>query len=409
MAVAGAGAGAPKPVVKPSTPKFGLDVTSFVDDTHINIRIRTSKDSTPCALGVIIFQNHKQVLATDTDAIGFLEHKVPYVQTAKKQIFSFEVFLKDSTEKGYVEVEIPEKAAPVAGAIKSDPQKIILIRTSDGKGHFKVFIRVIKAHGYGLLLNVDVIFNNTKYVVKTDKRGIGEFIVPGVIAPGADLPLQAIVSGIEDHARIRITRPKRRGKRRKKFSAAWFFKTNNGRAFLLMCTAAVFWVWAICIGVGQPLFHQNWFRNDDGFSKQELVYNQVMEQAFPEQTHPIRPTEVSGHWHHWIWKAAFILTLIFLIYGPLSLREEIAEEFGLVVERLRDRDYVQAGDPWFEKLVAWSGAYAVARHKEPVVTSTDSSTPAPTRKGPMWSEFPVHLVSDAVVEFVPAIFRAMFK
>jgi hypothetical protein len=176
-----------------------------------------------------------------------------------------------------------------------------------------------------------------------------------------------------------------------------------------MCTAAAFWIWAICLGVGQPLFHQNWFRNDDGFSKQELVYNQTMETAFPEQIHPVRPTEVSGHWHHWIWKTAFILTLIFFIYGPLSLREEIAEEFGIVVERLRDRDYVQAGDPWFEKLVAWSGAYAVARHKEPVVSSADSSAPAPAHKSTMWSEFPVHLLSDAVVEFVPAIFRAMFK
>jgi len=444
----GPGTGTPKPV-KSSTPKFGLDVTSFVDASNINLRIRTSKDGTPCALNVIIHSNYKQVAQTDTDIIGFLEYKIPYTQTDKKQVFTLEVFMKDSNEKSLLTVEIPEKEK--ATASKNDPQKIVLIRTHDGAGNFRIFIRVIKAQGYGLPVNVDIIFDGRRYLRKTNDRGIAVFDVPRVIAAGEEFPLQAIVSGIEDHARLKINRRSPRVGGPALWTLDWFFRTNNGRAFILMCMVAFFWIWSIAIGIGQPLFNQGWFRNDDGFSKQELIYNRVMTDAYTSinvaesvgkakpaetpkpwykrawksvfgdkaiannkiPTPQIMPTEVPGHWHHLIWKIAVILTLILLIYGPLSLREEIAEEFGIVVERLMDREYAQAGDPWFERLVTWSGAYSVARNKANISSSPSSSDAIPAsshaHKDTMWNEFPVHLASDAIVEFVPAIFRAIFR
>lgn len=443
----GSGTGAPKPT-KTANPKFGLEVTSFVDDSNINLRIRTSKDSAPCALNVIIHSNYKQVAQTDTDIIGFLEYKVPYAQTDKKQVFTLEVFMKDSNEKSLLTVEIPEKEK--ATASKNDPQKIVLIRTHDGAGHFRIFIRVIKAQGYGLPVNVDIIFDGQRYSRKTNDRGIAAFDVPRVIAAGEEFPLQAIVSGIEDHARLKIHRRSPRAGGPALWTRAWFLGTNNGRAFILMCTVAFFWLWSIAIGIGQPFLNQGWFRNDDGFSKQELVYNRVMTDAYTSinaaatekvkstetakpwykrawksvfgdksiannkiPTPQIMPTKVPGHWHHLIWKTAVVLTFVLLIYGPLSLREEIAEEFGIVVERLMDREYAQAGDPWFERLVAWSGAYSVARNKANISSSTSSSDSTQASnsayKETMWSEFPVHLASDALVEFVPAIFRAMMR
>ena len=135
-----------------------------------------------------------------------------------------------------------------------------------------------------------------------------------------------------------------------------------------------------------------------------------------ESSLAIAPTKVPGKWHHFIWKIAVILTLVFLIYGPLSLREEIADEVGRVVENMRDRDYAQAGDPWFEKLVAWSGTYAVARNKQASVSAsatTSSGQPvaansASAEKKGGWSSFPMHLASDTIVEILIAISRALF-
>ncbi len=397
----------------PRTPRMSIEATSIVDATDIRIRLRTAKNGLPEAQRVIVHQNYREVGRVTTDTSGFYDFVAPYVQTARKQTIVFEFFLETGIEKTMVTVEIPEvAAAPKA----DDPQKVVLIRTHDGCGNFKVLIRVIKAQGYGLETDVDILFDGIKTKRKTNSRGLYQFPVPGVIAEGTNLPLRVFVSGIEDPATIKISRPRTRSVGPSRFSPEWFLLTNNGRAFILMCLAAFFWVFAILIGVGQPLFHENWFRGKDGLSKQEITYNRVIEQAYSKaeaKTLVIAPTKVPGHWHHMVWKIAIILTLIFLIYGPLSLREEIAEEIGRAVENLRDRDYAQAGDPWFEKLVAWSGSYAVARNRQATVSASASTTSssAPTaheeKKGG-WSSFPMHLASDAIVEILPAIFRAMF-
>lgn len=397
-------------------PKLGLEATTFVDANNINIRIRTSRGIFPGPQMVLIHRDHQEVARVITDTAGFYNYADSYTQIDKKQVFLFEVFLAAGTEKASLTVEIPEKEVVITK--KDDPQKVILIRTNDGNGNFRVFIRLLKMQGYGLETDVDVIFDGNRYAVRTDNRGLYCFCVPRSIQPGENFPLQVIVNGIEDHARLKIARrnPRLHGPRR--FSPAWFFRTNNGRAFILMCLALVFWTWAAIIGIGKPLIHAYLFRGDNGLSRLEMTYNKVMEQAYEAdaKTLVIQPTEVPGGWHHVIWKIAVILTLILLIYGPLSLREEIAEEISLAVENMMDRDYVKAGDPWFEKLVAWTGTYAVARNKQATASSVVSDSSATKKsatpdahKKEAWGHFPLYLLSDIVAEFVPAIFRAIFR
>ena len=188
---------------------------------------------------------------------------------------------------------------------------------------------------------------------------------------------------------------------------------------MLMCLAAFFWCWALLIGIGQPMIHDNIFRGENNLSQQEMLSNRVMTQAYGAKAPQFAPVESSEHWHHAIWKIALVLTLIFFIYGPLSLREEIAEEVGQFVERMMDREYAQAGDPWFEKLVAWSGAYAVSRQRAvPTVTAQVSTATASTGEAAnaaapttpsIWSEFPVHLASDAVIGLLGALSRSIVR
>ncbi len=387
-------------------PKFSIEATSVVDANNINVRLRTAKNAVPESLEVLVYVNNLATGRFTTNSAGFYNYALPYTEKAKKQTISIEFYLETSTEKATIMVEIPElPAAPT-----NDPSKIILIRTSDTLGNFRVLIRVLREGGYGLSTDVNLIFENNRYLVHTDNAGLYTFCIPRLIAPGENLPLQAIVNGIEDAASIRISRRTLRVPSPTRMSAQWLLGTNNGRAFILMCLATFFWIFALVIGIGKPIFHENIFRGENGLSTQEMTYNRVMTQVYADKAITFAPNEVSGQWHHVIWKIAIILTLILLVYGPLSLREEIAEEISRAVENMRDREYAQAGDPWFEKLVAWTGSYAVARNRNLAVSATASSqtTEASTDKKSGWGNFPMLLASDAIVEIVPAIVRAMF-
>lgn len=437
-----------------ATPKkasYGLELTSTVTENEIILRIRTSKNGSPAALETIIHRDRKEVSRNTSADDGFLEYKTSYSLSDKKQTTEFEVFLKESTEKASATIDLPEKSVSKTDKSDSDdPQKVILVRLHDGEGNFRVFVRVLKAKGYGLSTTVDLLTRTEKYTVKTNSRGVAVWNFPGIVAPGDDQEIKAVVNGIENHAKLRIRRLRSRVDRPEAFSARWWFGTNNGRAFILMCLAGIFWITAFIIGIGQPLIHPNLFRGEDGLSKQEVLYNRVIADyqkdlaidltvaapakpiGFWQKTwkkitsffNPkekekdqmaIQPTKSPRHWHHGVWIIATILTICFLIYGPWSLREEISEEVSLAVESMLDNDYAQSGDPWFERLVAWTGSYAVARNVTPKISvaAVDSDaegnvSASPEQKENVWSELPVHLVSSALLKIVPAIFRAMF-
>lgn len=421
---------------------YGIELVTSVTDTDVILRVRTIKDGAPTALQVIIQCNRVEVQRTVSGLDGFLNYSTPYTLTDRKQKLEFEIFLTESPEKASATIDLPEKSAPEVGKPSDDPQKVVLVRLHDGAGNFRVFVRVLKAGGYGLATTVDLLSQTKKYTVKTNERGVAVWNVPGVIAPGDSQEVKVVVNGIENHAKLKIRRLPSRACRPKRFSIDWLFKTNNGRAFILMCLAGIFWLWAFIIGIGQPLIHPNLFRGEDGLSKQEVLYNRVIADyqkdlaieppvAAPpkpvgfwkkifgpkekeKDQMAIQPTKSPGKSHHAIWIIATILTLIFLVYGPLSLREEISEEVSLAVEGMLDNDYAQSGDPWFERLVAWTGSYAVANVAPKIsVAAVDSDAAAnasgsQTHKKSVWDELPVYLVSSTLFKIVPAIFRAMF-
>ncbi|MDP3837264.1 MAG: hypothetical protein Q8Q67_04145 [bacterium] len=397
-----------------ATPKFSIELNATVTPAGvITLRLRAGKDGIPQALEFLIFRNGVQIVSSTTGTDGFYNYTETNAPTASPQIFTFEAYLKDSVVKATSRIDIPAITAANT-ATANDPEKCILIRRHDGFGNFRSFIRVLKSRGYGVETDVDIIYQNNRHTVRTDARGIATWDVPGVINPGDDETVVAIVNGIEDHAKLRIRR-RILVPRPPRFSRA-YFGTNNGRAFILLSLAALFMIWAFIIGIGQPLIHETMFRDKEtGLSKQEQLHNRILADAYGQSiAEPpnsdieialIKGSESPGHWHHWIWKIAFALFFISISYGIFSQREEIAEEVSIAIERIIDRDYVQSGDPWFERMVAFTGAYSVARN--PAIISADGSA-APTKKRSIWSEFPVHLASDAITEILPAIFRAIF-
>lgn len=395
----------------PRSPQKGISVDLTTQGETYYFSIRTSEGSQSASMGVIFMKDGQRLRDVATDQNGFYFFEATHPQTDVEQKVKYVFSLHQGVEKAEFLLEIPAKPS-TATPKKDDPQKVVLIRLKKPNGDFAVFCRVLKPLGYGMKVDVDLLAEGNRHTCSTDDTGILIWDFPYQVLPGEEKRVEVVVDGIEDHAKINLKRLKTRRPRRGGIPGFFDFRTNNGRSRILLILVAILWIVALSIGTGPAAINQGLFREENGLSVQEQRINNINSQYFPSEEEIFKSKEVSsGGFNHFIWKAALILTLVLLIYGPLSLREEIAEEFSLAVEKLKDREYAQAGDPWFEKLVAWSGSYAVARSSDvkAVTTSSSNDQTMPNKKKGLWQHLPVHLISDAIVEFIPLVFKVLFK
>lgn len=391
--------------------KITVDLTAQGENFHFSIR--TADGTRAEAMGVVIMKDGQRLRDVTTDQDGFYFFQATHPQTGVEQKIKYIFTLQQGTEKAEFLLEIPARSAQT-GPKKDDPQKVVLIRLKKPNGDFAVFCRVLKPLGYGMKVDVNLLAEGNRHKLSTDDTGILIWDFPYQVLPGEEKKVEVVVDGIEDHAKINLKRLRPKRPRR---WGRWGFldpKTNNGRSIILLILVTVLWIVALSVGTGPAVINDKLFIGDSGLSLQQQRSNAVTSQYFGSKVELFpSKAEVGGLWIRNLWKAALLLTFVFMVYGPLSLREEIAEEFSLAVEKLKDREYAQAGDPWYERLVAWSGSYAVARNKEARATASSTTNQAEaaapnTRKG-MWQHFPVHLASDAIVEFIPLILKVLFK
>lgn len=323
----------------------------------------------------------------------------------EEQTRTFEIKLPGHKVDESREIIIPAKVK--IAVPDNDPEKLVLSRFHDGNGNFRVHIRVLKHRGVAVQTMVSIWYRGTYYQVPTGASGEAVFDVPGTLQCGDSFQLSATVSGITDAAKLKISRPRLAIQTVPSFTRDWWIGTNNGRAFLMLCFSAFLWLFCLMIGTGEPIINDMTFRSEEtGFSAQEELYNRIVAPVDP--SYQIAAKEHDGEWKHFFWKLAFLITVISLIYAPLSLREEIAEGVREGAEKMLDRSDAQAGDPTFEKLIKWAGVYSVARREQQEKTAPTGKT-APDGGHPSFGTlFSSDLLSEIVVKVVPAVFKRVF-
>ncbi|MFA5163457.1 MAG: hypothetical protein WC441_02915 [Patescibacteria group bacterium] len=348
--------------------------------------------------GLTIIEN----LTTDQYGVCILTRNGNQANT--EQIFIFRFCLAGYAEEAEITVTIPAIASGQANT--NDPDRMILSRHHDGYGNFRVHIRVLKHQGQGIAVPVSIWYRGLQHQAQTNNCGEAVFNVPGTLAPGESFPLRATVSGISDAAQLKISRPAAPPHNVPKYTGAWWLGTNNGRALILIILSVLLWIVCAIIGPGEPLINPTTFRNESGLSKQEQLYNNIVKDV--DKSYQIPPKEHQNTGHKIWWKLAIIVTLITLVYAPLSLREEVAEGVREGVERMLDKDYARAGDPAFERLIKWVGTYNVARRPQAAQVSTSGGNNE-DHGGNSWTKMiGIELLFEAIIHIVPAIFRRAF-
>lgn len=344
------------------------------------------------------------IINTGVNAAALYEETGPLPTTSEKVTYYFSINTPYTLEM--LEVTLPARNATVVD--DNDPVSLILQRLDDGAGNYNVVIRCLKGRGYGVKTTAKTLYQNAMTDVPLGDDGVGMFDC-GNLAEGDKHKLVVTVDGIEESATLMIKRPKA-----KPTNKPWSLKTNNGRARWLMIIIGILLIIGIfgAIYGWNPILTAELFRGSDGLTVQQQLHNEL---AFGGQVIPVK-TVASDFWSHY-WGNWTVFFLLGTIYWLMSWREEIADGVSDTIQSLIDRDHDRAQDPWLQRMMTMSSSFAAARSKKAKAQvliggntsqATDTST-AGNGHPSLATLFKLDLMSDILVELVPAVLKRIFS
>lgn len=338
-----------------------------------------------------------------TDNRGVLVLKIAGELKDKATDKQFRICLIGTTEEVIITAVVPGKHQ-VAGS--NDPESLSIYRYHDKQGNFRILVRILKAKGAGLIAPFSIWFKGQRTDYETDKNGLFSFPVSPV-CEGDDEQLLAFANGIEEKAKLRIYYPKRKENFRNKPN--WIISTNNGRALIFMAVVIIFWL-GIFFSIDSPVISPDLFRDSEtGLSAAEKFYNESAKIA--DSTVMIRPREISGSISDNLWILGSVFSVIAIFYFILSWREEVLEGIEMGLEKIIDRNSDRADDPVIEKWMKHFGMMSQVGSAK--ITGVSNSTTPVQESGSgghpsLGTLFKLDLMSDILVEIMPAIFKKIF-
>lgn len=274
------------------------------------------------------------------------------------------ISLSGRSESLNIPLTVPAKVKERVSRNISESLVVMKYQKDNGELSFKC--RVLTTDGDGVpKKEIGVWYKGFDYTIKTDKNGEAIFYPSEKLKPGEENTIIFSVSGIKDSAKLTVRR-KKKLKQAKAFSSKWWFKVNNGRAFVLMLAAILFWFIAINVGFGEGIISESLFTGDNGLTSTKSLYNETLS----EYGNEIAPVDRSNDYFFFgtiskksVWKIALFLTIAWLIYFPIAAREEIADAIDDVRLKLVDKGSVKVDDPFFEKLIATTNSLGFVSNK----------------------------------------------
>jgi hypothetical protein len=425
----------PQGAQTPKNQPIKYDINLIPDSVQVDQKTGTYKLSIECLvtvnniaiagkiiqvkIGIAVKQN------LTTDANGLAIYKTKGNLDDEDQNISFRFCLAGSADEKTTSVTIPKiEAIQQTKTISTDkdPESLTIYRHRDKQGNFSVLVRILKAGGAGISTPFTVWYKGNRFDYKTDRIGVFDFKVTPPVRRGEDENLQVFASsGIAEGAKIRIHRPIIKANYKK--TPHWLIKTNNGRALIFSGVTVLFWL-IIFLSLSSPIISPNLFRDQKtGLSAAESFYNESVRMAdslsataiTPKMIQPQEdmPSLIPSN----IWIFGLVFTVFASIYFLLAWREEVMAGIESGLERIVDKNSDKANDPTIERWMKHFGMmHRVGGNKMKMITTTAPApataiapAPSPSSEHPSISTlFTLDLVSDTLVEIVPAILKKIF-
>lgn len=337
-------------------------------------------------------------LITGADGEIIYEHKEPASSAGKSIELIFQLTGADSAETR-VTIPLPAVAEEKKRTEKSnDPEMITLTRHHMGGGLFAITIRVTKAGGVGVRVPVVIEYGGRQIEISTDEQGNVAYELPTPVLCGGVLEVRAIVSGIQDPAKLTLRMPRAPRPRATDECGGWLFGTNNGRAIFFIGIMIVLWSSCFLVGFGEPALSSTHIQ----LTEQQKIFNTMADGI--DQSLIIKETGNVGNWQKWLWLGSLIWTIFTFVYTLLSLREEIADTTREWFEVIMNRSSTHSGDPLFEKIANWVGVQGVAKAKIEI-TKTESESAAGKGHLSFWDVLKSDMISEILIGLIPTLFR----
>lgn len=407
-------------IKKPAVPKkknIPVAVTVTPDPTtnmaEVTFSCLVSEDGIICSYQrIALWKGITQLEAKQTENNGRATFKTTEPMAKVDTTVLFRVILPGLTDEVEANVVIPAEIKKAKD--DNDPEEMVLYRFHDPKKpcRFKILARVTKVKGVGIVTPITFFFKGAIKQEATDNQGFYLVDIPDVIDEGDDYDFSAFVSGIAERAVVKIKRRKRKESFRKK--KQWLFTTNNGRALLLLLTTITLWLALVFVSLhNSPVINANLFRDKEtGLSGAETLYNESAEMVSKKYVIADHK-EDSGLIPGWWFVVGVILSIVSVPYLILSWREEVLEGIEDGIESILSKNHDRASDPRLEKWMKYYGMMHTV--KNPVATTINSGTnaspePAKEKGGhpSLMTLFKLDLLSDVIVEILPAIGRKLF-
>ncbi|MBN2854551.1 hypothetical protein JXK06_03420 [Patescibacteria group bacterium] len=370
--------------------------------------------------GVARITNGNTEVPTDTGGIAIL--KVVFDLKDQEQHKVLRICLDGLPDEVSYPVELPKKENK--SGPKESSEKLLVMKYQKDNGEVTFKARVLDTDGSGVPKKiVKLFFKGNDKKKKTDSEGEVLFTLPKRLSSGEETEIFFTVSGVNDVLRMTLRR-KRPLKQAKALSRGWWLGVNNGRALCVLLAALFFWILAISIGPGRPIFSEGLFSGQSGLSPAQIRYNETAADGYAIK--PVDRSEdyVFGNFlaKKSLWKIALILTFAFLIYFPIAAREEIADAIDDIKLKMVDRNIVKVKDPFFERLVASASSMGIIGGNKgseaqfgPVSSSSMGANPndkdgdGKKDKKTFGSSFLSYLSLDLVTDLVLGIIKRVFR
>ncbi len=309
---------------------------------------------------------------------------------------------------------------------KEPSEKLVVMKYQKDNGEVTCKFRVLDTDGLGVKDKaVNIFFKGVDRAVVTDSEGEKAFTLPETLEEGEETSVFFSVSGIDETLEMKLRRKKPLNQA-KAFSRGWWLGVNNGRAFCLFLLAIFFWILAISIGPGRPIFSPGLFSGSDGLTFAQENYNKTASEKYK-----VKPADRSKDYvferaeilpKKSLWKIALFLTVALFIYFPIAAREEIVDALEDIKLKMVDRKIVSVQDPFFERLVASASSLGMIGGKKnqdvrfgPTASSDMGTNPndkdgdGKKDKPVFGSSFLSYLSLDLATDLVTGVVKRVFR
>ena len=406
--------------------KITLNVKSssqLVGDTaEISFEVSVFRGSSPITNQMVILKDGVSRItsgATEvpTDLNGVALLSTSFSLKENEVIKVLRVTLEGMMDEISYPVTLPAKKK---GASIEEAETLMVFKYQDDETGFITFkARVLTTTGKGIKgREVNAWFRGEDISPSvTDDEGEVIMSLPEPLLEGEEDIIIFSVSEIKRPLKMKLFR-KKRLIQPKAFSKHWWFKVNNGRAFIFFVLTLSALLITIFFGKSEPLINDNLFTGKSELSSVQEYYNNLFSaHGFEYKVFVNEGKKLSGT--PW-WVIYFFLFSSSIGYGLFAAREEVADAFEELKLKIVDQSIMTVNDPFLERLAATMSSLGIVSNKKearfgPVSSSSSGAHPddkdgdGQKDKRVFGSSFMSYLTLDLATDFLGSIVKRIIR